>query len=85
MKIKLKGRNALVASGNERGQFVLVALDDFAGKINFRNVIRRYLKEQDNFITTRVVEPGSHLFLASMERPLTAMDILKIALRVERR
>jgi len=85
MKIKLKGRNVLVASGNEQGQFVLVTLADFSGKINFRNVIRSYLKGQDNFITTRAVEPGSHLFFASMEKPLTAIDILKIALRVERR
>ncbi len=85
MKIKLKGRNKLVASGNEQGQFVLVALADFSGKINFRNVIRKYLKEQNNFTATRAVEPRSHLFFASMEKPLAAMDILKIALRVERR
>ena len=85
MKIKLKGRNALVASGNEQGQFVLVALADFSGKINFRQLVRNYLKEEGISVATRTFETGAQQFVAYMKRPLTAIDILKIALKVERK
>lgn len=85
MKIKLGGRNELIALLDAEGKIFAVNLIDFSGKINFRKRVREYLKEQDIFITTRAVKSESGQFLAFMNRPLGAIDILKLALKLQRR
>lgn len=85
MKIWLKGGNYLFTFRNTQGELSFVNLADFTGKIDFRKIIREYLKGEGIFIATRVTVLGSSLFLALMQRPLTAIDVLKIALKLERR
>ena len=85
MKIWLRGGNHLFTFRNTQDELSSVNLADFTGKINFRKIIREYLKEEGIFIATRVTVLGPSQFLALMQRPLTAIDVLKIALKLERR
>ena len=83
MIIQLDGRNAIFTFRNEKGELSSVNLADFSGKINFRTLIRAYLKEEDIFVNTRSVKYGPSLFLALTKRPITAIDVLKIALKLQ--
>lgn len=83
MIIKLDTKNTIFTFRNETGELSSINLADYSGKINFRKMVKRYLKEEDIFVTTRPVERGSSQFLLSMTRSLTAIDILKIALRLQ--
>jgi len=85
MKIKLQGRNSIFTSRNKEGQLCSVNLSDFSGKINFRRIVRSCLKDEGVLVITRAVETGSPRFFASMKRPLTAIVVLKIALKVDER
>jgi len=85
MKIKLGGKIELVAFSDAEGKIFAINLADFSGKINFREIVREYLKGQDIFVATRTVKSESSRFLAFMKRPLGAINVLKIALRLQRR
>lgn len=85
MRIKLRGRNHLFTFRNNEGQLASINLADFSGKIDFRRIVRSYLKEEGISVATRSTKTGAQLFVAYMKRPLTALDILRIALRAERR
>ncbi len=85
MRIQLKGRNNLFTFRNAQGELSSVNLADFTGKINFRKIIREYLKGEGVFIATRTTILGPSQFLVLMGRPLVAIDVLKIALKLRRR
>jgi len=82
--IKLGGKNEIFTFRNPDGVLSSVNLADHSGMINFRAVIRKYLEEEDVLVAMRKVADRSSQFLASMKRPLTAIDILKIALILQK-
>lgn len=85
MRIRLKGRNNLFTFRNAQSELSSVNLADFTGKINFRKVVREYLKEEGVFVAAQATTLGPSHFLALMGRPLMAIDVLKIALKLEGR
>ncbi len=85
MRIRLRGRNSLFTFRNDKGNLSSINIADFSGRINFRQIVRDYLKEERIFVATRTVTSGSSQFLAFMKRSLTAFDVLRIALKLQRR
>jgi len=84
MRIKLGNRNNLFTFRDDEGRLSSINLADYSGRVNFRRIVRNYLKEEGIFVSTRRIARGAQQFFAYMKKPLTAVDILKIALKVER-